>query len=148
MSEVIKNRYEFIYIFDVKDGNPNGDPDSGNLPRVDPETMEGLVTDVCLKRKIRNYVQIVKQKSDGSFEEGFDIFVKEGAILNEEIDESDEKEKNPYIADLDSKASKEDKVEARQKWLCEKYWDIRTFGAVLNTGKKAVSYTHLTLPTN
>lgn len=135
MSEAIKNRYEFLYIFDVQDGNPNGDPDSGNLPRVDPETMEGLVTDVCLKRKIRNYVQILKQKPDGSFEKGFDIFVKEGAILNEEINESHEDEKNPYLKEI------KDKVAACKKWLSEKYWDIRAFGGVLNTGKGAGNIT-------
>ena len=81
----LKNRIDFIYIFDVKDGNPNGDPDAGNLPRVDAETGMGLVTDVCLKRKVRNYVQVVK---DCSY--GYDIFIKEKAVLNTLIDESHE----------------------------------------------------------
>src|SRR5579884_2911319 len=81
MSIPIKNRYDFIVIFDVKDGNPNGDPDAGNLPRVDPETGRGLVTDVCLKRKIRNFVQMTKSTT-----KGFDIFVKEKGILNQLID--------------------------------------------------------------
>jgi CRISPR-associated protein Csd2 len=76
MSEILKNRYDFILLFDVKDGNPNGDPDAGNLPRVDAETGMGLVTDVCLKRKVRNYVQIVKEG-----QKPYDIFIKEKAVL-------------------------------------------------------------------
>ena len=85
MSETIKNRIDFVYIFDVQDGNPNGDPDAGNLPRVDAETGMGLVTDVCLKRKVRNYVQIAKGNEDG-----FDIFIKEKAVLNTLIDNAHE----------------------------------------------------------
>ena len=77
MSEIIRNRYDFVYLFDVKDGNPNGDPDAGNLPRVDPETGHGLITDVCLKRKVRNFVLVYPPKS-----KGYDIFIKEKAILN------------------------------------------------------------------
>ena len=83
MSNTINNRYDFILFFDVKDGNPNGDPDAGNLPRVDPETGHGLVTDVCLKRKVRNYVQLSNGKKSG-----YDIFIKEKAILNTMIDEA------------------------------------------------------------
>jgi CRISPR-associated protein Csd2 len=81
MSNVIQNRYDFVYLFDVKDGNPNGDPDAGNLPRVDPETGNGLVTDVCLKRKVRNYVQLTKGNTEGN-----GIFIKEKAILNNIIE--------------------------------------------------------------
>lgn len=77
----IKNRFDFVLLFDVKDGNPNGDPDAGNLPRLDPQTGQGLVTDVCIKRKIRNYIGITKRKEDGAYEEGFDIYVKEKAVL-------------------------------------------------------------------
>jgi CRISPR-associated protein Csd2 len=77
----IKNRFDFVLLFDVKDGNPNGDPDAGNLPRLDPQTGQGLVTDVCIKRKIRNYIGITKRKEDGAFEDGFDIYVKEKAVL-------------------------------------------------------------------
>ena len=77
----IKNRYDFVLLFDVKDGNPNGDPDAGNLPRLDPQTGQGLVTDVAIKRKIRNYVGITKRKEDGTYEDGFDIYVKEKAVL-------------------------------------------------------------------
>lgn len=121
----LKNRYDFVIIFDVQDGNPNGDPDAGNLPRIDPETGRGLVTDVCLKRKIRNYVQVTKKMASP-----YDIFVKEKAILNVSIDEAHEQE---------SVKSKEkgEKTEAARKYMCGRYFDVRTFGAVMNTGKKA-----------
>jgi len=121
----IEKRYDFVLIYDVKDGNPNGDPDAGNLPRVDAETGMGLVTDVCLKRKIRNYVSIVK-----NYQRPYDIFVKEKAILNSLIDEAH---------DVDEVKSKEkgDKTEAARLWMCKNYYDIRTFGAVLSTGKNA-----------
>ena len=126
MSELIKNRYDFALLFDVTDGNPNGDPDAGNLPRVDAETGMGLVTDVCLKRKVRNFIQIIK----GS-EKPYDIFIKENAILNHLIDESHEQE------EVKSKEKTGDKTDAARKWMCSKYFDIRTFGAVLSTGKNA-----------
>ncbi len=122
MSE-LKNRIDFVYIFDVQDGNPNGDPDAGNLPRVDAETGMGLVTDVCLKRKVRNYVQIAKGLADG-----YDIFIKEKAVLNKLIDKAHD--------DSEVKASK-DKTEAARKFMCKNYYDIRTFGAVMSTGKNA-----------
>jgi len=121
----INNRYDFVLLFDVKDGNPNGDPDAGNLPRMDPETGHGLVTDVCLKRKVRNFVQLAK-----GFSTGYDIFVKEKAILNNLIDEAHEQE------DVKSK-EKGDKTEAARKFMCSKYFDVRTFGAVMSTGKNA-----------
>lgn len=121
--ENIKNRIDFLYIFDVQDGNPNGDPDAGNLPRIDAETGEGLVTDVCLKRKVRNYVQFVKKSADG-----YDIFIKEKAVLNSEIDKAYE--------DEEVKKAK-DKTEEARKYMCEHYYDIRTFGAVMSTGKNA-----------
>lgn len=119
----LKNRIDFIYIFDVQDGNPNGDPDAGNLPRVDAETNMGLVTDVCLKRKVRNYVQVAK-----SLAEGYDIFIKEKAILNNEIDKAHD--------DSNVKNAK-DKTAAARQYMCENYYDIRTFGAVMSTGKNA-----------
>ena len=122
MSE-LKNRIDFVYIFDVQDGNPNGDPDAGNLPCVDAETGMGLVTDVCLKRKVRNYVQIAKGLADG-----YDIFIKEKAVLNKLIDKAHD--------DSEVKASK-DKTEAARKFMCKNYYDIRTFGAVMSTGKNA-----------
>ena len=122
MSE-LKNRIDFVYIFDVQDGNPNGDPDAGNLPRVDAETGMGLVTDVCLKRKVRNYVQTAKGQADG-----YDIFIKEKAVLNTLIDKAHD--------DSDVKAAK-DKTEAARMYMCKNYYDIRTFGAVMSTGKNA-----------
>lgn len=122
MSE-LKNRFDFIYIFDVKDGNPNGDPDAGNLPRVDAETGMGLVTDVCLKRKVRNYVQIAKELGDG-----FDIFIKEKAVLNSEIEKAHE--------DSNVKAAP-DKTAAARRFMCKNFYDIRTFGAVMSTGENA-----------
>ena len=122
MSE-LKNRIDFVYIFDVQDGNPNGDPDAGNLPRVDAETGMGLVTDVCLKRKVRNYVQIAKGQVDG-----YDIFIKEKAVLNTLIDKAHD--------DSEVKAAK-NKTEAARMFMCKNYYDIRTFGAVMSTGKNA-----------
>ena len=122
MSE-LKNRIDFVYIFDVSDGNPNGDPDAGNLPRVDAETGMGLVTDVCLKRKVRNYVQYAMGDTDG-----YDIFIKEKAILNTLIDKAHD--------DTAVKAAK-DKTEAARMYMCKNYYDIRTFGAVMSTGKNA-----------
>ena len=122
MSE-LKNRIDFVYIFDVQDGNPNGDPDAGNLPRVDAETGMGLVTDVCLKRKVRNYVQAAKGCTDG-----YDIFIKEKAVLNTLIDAAHEE---------DSVKSAADKTSAARDVMCKKYFDIRSFGAVMSTGKNA-----------
>ncbi|MBI5903664.1 MAG: type I-C CRISPR-associated protein Cas7/Csd2 [Deltaproteobacteria bacterium] len=121
----INNRYDFVLLYDVKDGNPNGDPDAGNLPRIDPETGHGLVTDVCLKRKVRNYVQIVK--NGGS---GHDIFVKEKAVLNTLIDKAHEQE------EVKSK-EKGEKTEAARQYMCKTFYDVRTFGAVMSTGKNA-----------
>lgn len=119
----LNNRIDFVYIFDVQDGNPNGDPDAGNLPRVDAETGMGLVTDVCLKRKVRNYVQVAKELS-----EGYDIFIKEKSVLNNSIDAAHEEE---------SVKSAKDKTAAAREVMCRKYYDVRTFGAVMSTGKNA-----------
>lgn len=117
MSNEIKNRYDFVFLYDVKDGNPNGDPDQANLPRVDAENQEGLVTDVCIKRKVRNYVEI--KFADGSSKEmaTHEIFIRQGNVLN------------PIIEKAKGDAPKE-----KQGNLCKQYWDIRTFGAVLSTG--------------
>lgn len=123
---VLKNRIDFIYLFDVQDGNPNGDPDAGNLPRVDAETGMGLVTDVCLKRKVRNYVQAARNGQNG-----YDIFIKEKAILNNLIDASYEDES------VKSQEKAGDKTEAARKVMCNRYYDVRTFGAVMSTGKNA-----------
>ncbi len=135
MSEAIKNRYEFVVLFDVENGNPNGDPDAGNMPRIDPESNFGLVTDVCLKRKIRNYVETVKEG-----EEGYGIYIREDVPLN-----TSDKKALSYIGveDLSDKGLKELKKndpEADKKirdFMCRKFFDIRTFGAVMTTFVKA-----------
>lgn len=125
MKKNVENRIDFIYLFDVKDGNPNGDPDAGNLPRIDAETGMGLVTDVCLKRKIRNYVDIAKSNAPG-----YKIFIREKAILNNEIDGAYE---TPEV-----KSSKDkDKASVARDVMCRDYYDVRTFGAVMTTGKNA-----------
>ena len=132
MSEPIQNRYEFVILFDVENGNPNGDPDAGNMPRVDPETGLGLVTDVCLKRKIRNYVETVKEDAAG-----YRIYIKDGVPLNRsdaeayaqlDITEKTVKEKKKADPDLDEKV---------RDWMCANFYDIRTFGAVMTTFVKA-----------
>ena len=142
MSNPIKNRYDFALVFDVKDGNPNGDPDAGNLPRVDPETGCGLVTDVCLKRKVRNIIQMTQDPA-----KGFDVFVKEKAILNRliegayqamgvdltkpPVDEKDGKKRNKEGSGQGTE------VDNARKQMCKTYFDIRTFGAVMSTGANA-----------
>lgn len=132
MSEVIKNRYEFVVLFDVENGNPNGDPDAGNLPRIDPESGYGIVTDVCLKRKIRNYVQTVKEE-----EEGYKIYIKEEVPLNRSdnlayrelgTDDKGIKELKKKDPDVDVKI---------RDFMCSNFFDIRTFGAVMTTFVKA-----------
>lgn len=132
MSEPIKNRYEFVILFDVENGNPNGDPDAGNLPRTDAETGLGIVTDVCLKRKIRNYVETVKEDASG-----YRIYIKDGVPLNRsdaeaykalEVDEKNIKDKKKADPDLDAKL---------RDWMCANFYDIRTFGAVMTTFVKA-----------
>ncbi|MDO4574958.1 MAG: type I-C CRISPR-associated protein Cas7/Csd2 [Planctomycetia bacterium] len=142
MSNPIQNRYDFILVFDVQDGNPNGDPDAGNLPRLDPETSEGLVTDVCLKRKVRNYVMLAKVGQPS-----FDIFVKEKAILNNLIKETyDALGINLTKAPQDEKDGKKrntenkgqgSEIESARKQMCQTYYDVRAFGAVMSTGANA-----------
>ncbi|MDX1918635.1 MAG: type I-C CRISPR-associated protein Cas7/Csd2 [Candidatus Caenarcaniphilales bacterium] len=125
MSTNVDRRYEFILLYDVKDGNPNGDPDAGNMPRIDPETGHGLVSDVCLKRKIRNYVGI--KKSD---QPPYEIYVKEKAILNKQQERAYE------ALNLQKEKGKENQqvVHKARTWMCQNFYDIRTFGAVLSTG--------------
>lgn len=126
----IENRYDFVLLFDVKDGNPNGDPDAGNLPRVDAETGRGLVTDVSLKRKVRNYVGIVKGE-----EAPFEIYVKERAILNKQHERAYEAiGASDVIKGDDKKRKGGDKVGAARAWMCKNFYDVRTFGAVMSTG--------------
>ena len=162
MGEPIKNRYEFVVLFDVENGNPNGDPDAGNMPRIDPESGLGLVTDVCLKRKIRNYVEMVKEDS-----KGYGIYIKEDIPLNRSdrkayesigIEETDDKKIKEVVKKL-KKTDPDVDIKLRD-YMCDNFYDIRTFGAVMTTFVKAtlncgqvrgpvpVSYTHLTLPTN
>ncbi|HDL3887013.1 TPA: type I CRISPR-associated protein Cas7, partial [Mannheimia haemolytica] len=118
----IQNRYEFVFFFDVTNGNPNGDPDAGNMPRLDPETSKGLVTDVCLKRKIRNFIEMSYEN-----EAGYEIYVKEKSVLNLQ-------NKRAYEAlGIESEAKKLPKEEAKAReitaWMCKNFFDIRTFGA-------------------
>ena len=127
---VIKSRYDFVFLFDCKDGNPNGDPDAANAPRVDPQDMHGLVSDVCLKRKIRNYVL---EASGGV--EPFDIFVRQGAILNESIAQA-HKDLGHEVDGKAKKATRGQVKDARAK-MCHRYYDVRTFGAVMSTGTNA-----------
>lgn len=117
----LKNRYEFVVLFDVENGNPNGDPDAGNMPRIDAETSLGLVTDVCIKRKIRNYVETLKND-----ETGYKIYVKEGVALNT-------RHKGAYES-LSLPAQKDKPNYEAQKFMCQNFFDVRTFGAVMSTG--------------
>lgn len=121
----INNRYEFVLLYDVENGNPNGDPDAGNMPRIDPETGHGIVTDVCLKRKVRNYVELVKGDATG-----YRIHIKEGTALNQNHVEAYEsvEELTP------GKKAKPDEVDLARKWMCANFFDVRTFGAVMSTG--------------
>ena len=138
----LKNRYDFVFAFDVQDGNPNGDPDAGNLPRIDPETSQGLVTDVCIKRKLRNYVLLSKKAATG-----FDIFVKEKAILNANIEAAyKDLGIDLEVAPQDAKDGKKRKekgtaqgseVEKGRVEMCRRFYDVRTFGAVMSTGPNA-----------
>ncbi len=136
MNEAISNRYDFVLYFDVKNGNPNGDPDAGNLPRIDPETGKGIVSDVCLKRKIRNYVDLVKGESiddpdTSEGEKGYKIYVQEAAVLNNR----NKKAYVHYDMKPDSKKlpkNKEDQIKVTQ-FMCDNFFDIRAFGAVMTT---------------
>lgn len=125
----MQNRYDFVFLFDVRDGNPNGDPDAGNLPRVDPETGNGLVTDVCLKRKIRNYVGMVHGEQPPH-----EIYVKEKAVLNRQHDRAWEKV-SPQTAKADRKKlpKKEEEAKELTGWMCKNFFDVRAFGAVMTT---------------
>lgn len=127
MADTVKNRYEFVYLFDVENGNPNGDPDAGNMPRIDPETNYGIITDVCLKRKVRNYVEIVHNN-----ESPYKIYVREKAILNLLHKEAHEAVKSQLDTTAKRKGSAEE-VEKARDWMCRHYFDVRTFGAVMST---------------
>lgn len=136
----IENRYDFVLLFDVENGNPNGDPDAGNQPRIDPETAHGIVSDVCLKRKIRNYVALARPET------GYEIYVKEKAILNQQHERAyrelgltpaakeaaapEEGKKKGAKQKRDS----QDNVDRARAWMCSNFYDVRTFGAVMSTG--------------
>ena len=128
----LNHRYDFVYLFDVNNGNPNGDPDAGNLPRLDPETNQGLVTDVCLKRKVRNFVELAKGD-----ESGYAIYVQEGALLNEQhrkayqvVRPNDEKVESSKKLSPQS----DEEMDALRGFMCNNFFDVRTFGAVMSTG--------------
>lgn len=120
MNDSIQNRYEFVLLFDVKNGNPNGDPDGGNLPRIDPETGHGITTDVCLKRKVRNYVELFKEN-----QAPYNIYIKEKAILTER--------RQPAYDAVEEEKDKSKKISKARVWMCKNFFDVRTFGAVMST---------------
>lgn len=143
MNNPIKNRYDFVYLFDCTDSNPNGDPDAANAPRLDPQTMQGLVSDVAIKRKIRNYVYLSKLGPDGTPAEGYDLHVKHGTVLNDNIRKACDGTGLRRRED-DAKSDKEkakyrprEEIARLQGWLCQQFYDIRTFGSVLSTGPNA-----------
>src|ERR1700712_2142081 len=126
ISPPIANRYDFVFLFDVRNGNPNGDPDAGNMPRMDPETGHGLVTDVAIKRKIRNYVAMARGNVPG-----YDIYMRDGAVLNVQHRKAYEHFK--IEPDTKSKKAPKDKAQDLTRWMCSNFFDIRTFGAVMST---------------
>lgn len=121
MAVIINNRYEFVYLFDVENGNPNGDPDAGNMPRIDPETHYGIITDVCLKRKVRNFVEIAKESQPP-----YEIYVKEKAIL------TNQQGKAYKALNIDDKKRTGDDIVKARQWMCQNFFDIRAFGAVMS----------------
>lgn len=153
----LANRYDFVLLFDVKDGNPNGDPDAGNLPRLDAETGHGLITDVALKRKVRNFVALTKDQTEKAPEAGekrFEIYVREKAILNlqhqraysalkldapaeEAAEPSDSDDKKSKKAGKEKRKGSAADVDLARKWMCQNFFDVRTFGAVMSTGTNA-----------
>jgi CRISPR-associated protein Csd2 len=136
----IQNRYDFVLLFDVKDGNPNGDPDAGNLPRVDAETGRGLVTDVCLKRKVRNYIAMTKDQTEitenlQGEKRRFEIYVKEKAILNKQHERAYTAiGASELLKGEDKKRKGGNRVDDARAWMCRNFYDVRTFGAVMSTG--------------
>lgn len=136
----LSHRYDFVLFFDVENGNPNGDPDAGNMPRIDPETGHGIVTDVCLKRKVRNYVELMRDELSKEAGKGYRIYVQEKAVLNDRhaeaytalnipVPKKDDKKQGEKKASM-----KEEDALALTRWMCDNFYDIRTFGAVMSTG--------------
>jgi len=130
MSSAVTNRHDVLVLFDVLQGNPNGDPDAGNMPRIDPNTNRGIISDVCLKRKIRNYVGMFAPQRPDTVSNGYEILVRQGAVLNNDIQTGIRAAED----ELGAGASKEQKAEKAMLWLCREFYDVRTFGGVLSTG--------------
>lgn len=130
MNSPITNRYEFLFLFDCENGNPNGDPDAGNAPRVDPQDMRGLVSDVAIKRRVRNYVQLARGN-----QMPYAIFIEHATNLNTKIAKAHEETEGGLS--IDGKGAKKKKVEEARHWLCQNFYDVRTFGAVMSTGPNA-----------
>ena len=128
----MNHRYDFVYLFDCTDGNPNGDPDAANAPRIDPQDMHGLVSDVCLKRKIRNFVLLAKEAAAG-----YGIFVQQGSVLNERIAKVHEDLGHDVDAKSDKKKATRPQVASARAEMCKRFYDVRTFGAVMSTGANA-----------
>ena len=128
----MNHRYDFVYLFDCKDGNPNGDPDAANAPRVDPQDMHGLVSDVCLKRKVRNFVQLAKPGAPG-----YEIFIQQGAVLNDRIADAHKALGHDVDSRSEKKKASRDQVRDARTEMCKRYFDVRTFGAVMSTGANA-----------
>ena len=133
MSKIVTNRHDILILFDVINGNPNGDPDAGNMPRIDPTTNKGLVSDVCLKRKIRNFVIDFGKDVNIHNDKGLDVLVKQGNIINDKITAAIKEATETLIKK--EKATDKEKAEAAMKWLCQQFYDVRAFGGVLSTGK-------------
>ncbi|MBS1812499.1 MAG: type I CRISPR-associated protein Cas7, partial [Acidobacteria bacterium] len=130
-NDTLTNRHDFLLFFEVVNGNPNGDPDAGNMPRLDPNTNRGIVSDVCLKRKVRNYVGTFKPKRENDQDNGHTILVTQGTVINDQLDEGVKKGGEEF-------KEIKDKAEAAMKWLCREFYDVRTFGGVLSTGNEVM----------
>lgn len=128
----MNHRYDFVYLFDCKDGNPNGDPDAANSPRIDPQDMHGLVSDVCLKRKVRNFTLLAKEAAPG-----YGIFVQQGSVLNESIAKAHKDLGHDVDPKSDKKKATRDQVGSARAEMCKRFFDVRTFGAVMSTGANA-----------
>ena len=129
-NDILTNRHDVLLLFEVTNGNPNGDPDAGNMPRQDHNTNRGIVSDVCLKRKVRNFVETFPPDRASDNGSGYNLLIRQGAVLNNEINNGIEKSGER----LASGASKDQKQEEAMKWLCREFFDVRTFGGVLSTG--------------
>ena len=130
VDDILTSRHDILLLFEVTNGNPNGDPDAGNMPRLDPNTNRGIVSDVCLKRKVRNFVETFPPERTGTDDNGYTLFIRQGAVLNNEINNGIEKSSES----LASSVSKAQRQEAAMKWLCREFFDVRAFGGVLSTG--------------